>query len=34
MTITHDHEARKRSYELIADAFDLPRRTTAATATA
>jgi alkanesulfonate monooxygenase SsuD/methylene tetrahydromethanopterin reductase-like flavin-dependent oxidoreductase (luciferase family) len=23
VTITHDHEARKRSYELIAEAFDL-----------
>lgn len=21
LTITHDHEARRRSYELIADAF-------------
>src|SRR3954470_12051456 len=25
VTITHSHEARKRSYELIADAFDLER---------
>jgi luciferase family oxidoreductase group 1 len=24
VTITHDHGARRRSYELIADAFDLP----------
>lgn len=31
VTITHDHAARRRSYELLADAFDLPR---AATATA
>jgi hypothetical protein len=23
VTITHDHAARRRSYELIADAFDL-----------
>ena len=23
MTITHDHEARRRSYELIAEAFGL-----------
>ena len=23
MTITHDHEARRHSYELLADAFDL-----------
>ena len=23
VTITHDHEARRRSYELIAEAFDL-----------
>jgi hypothetical protein len=23
ITITHDHAARRRSYELIADAFDL-----------
>lgn len=26
VTITHDFEARKRSYELLADAFELPRR--------
>ena len=26
VTITHDHAARRRSYELIADAFGLPRR--------
>jgi luciferase family oxidoreductase group 1 len=25
VTITHSHAARRRSYELIADAFDLPR---------
>src|SRR3712207_8194317 len=25
VTITHDHEARRRSYELIADAFGLSR---------
>jgi luciferase family oxidoreductase group 1 len=25
VTITHDHQARRRSYELIAEAFDLPR---------
>jgi luciferase family oxidoreductase group 1 len=24
VTITHDHQARRRSYELLADAFDLP----------
>jgi alkanesulfonate monooxygenase SsuD/methylene tetrahydromethanopterin reductase-like flavin-dependent oxidoreductase (luciferase family) len=36
VTITHDHEARRRSYELIAEAFDLAHdlddrvRTTAA----
>ena len=24
VTITHDHQARRRSYELIAEAFDLP----------
>ena len=23
VTITHDHEARRRSYELLADAFEL-----------
>lgn len=26
VTITHDHAARKRSYELLADAFELTRR--------
>ena len=26
VTITHDHQARRRSYELIADAFGLPSR--------
>jgi luciferase family oxidoreductase group 1 len=26
VTITHSHEARRRSYELIADAFALPRK--------
>ena len=32
VTITHDHEARRRSYELIADAFGLePRRVTSET---
>ena len=25
VTITHDHEARRRSYELIAGAFELTR---------
>jgi alkanesulfonate monooxygenase SsuD/methylene tetrahydromethanopterin reductase-like flavin-dependent oxidoreductase (luciferase family) len=25
VTITHDHAARRRSYELLAGAFDLPR---------
>ena len=25
VTITHDHEARRRSYELIAEAFALER---------
>jgi luciferase family oxidoreductase group 1 len=29
VTITHDHEARKRSYELIADAFGLTSASTA-----
>jgi alkanesulfonate monooxygenase SsuD/methylene tetrahydromethanopterin reductase-like flavin-dependent oxidoreductase (luciferase family) len=24
VTITHDHAARRRSYELLAEAFDLP----------
>jgi luciferase family oxidoreductase group 1 len=27
VTITHDHAARRRSYELLAEAFDLPRAT-------
>ncbi len=27
VTITYDHMARRRSYELVADAFGLPRRT-------
>jgi alkanesulfonate monooxygenase SsuD/methylene tetrahydromethanopterin reductase-like flavin-dependent oxidoreductase (luciferase family) len=26
VTITHDHGARRRSYELLAEAFGLPRR--------
>ena len=26
VTITHDHQARRRSYELIAEAFDLEAR--------
>jgi luciferase family oxidoreductase group 1 len=30
VTIAHDHEARKRSYELIAEAFDLDSRAPAA----
>jgi luciferase family oxidoreductase group 1 len=30
VTITHDHEARRRSYELLADAFGLARRDAAA----
>jgi hypothetical protein len=25
VTITHEHAARRRSYELIAEAFELPR---------
>jgi luciferase family oxidoreductase group 1 len=29
VTITHDHAARRRSYELLADAFELPRATPA-----
>ena len=33
VTITYDHEARRRSYELLADAFGLePARTGAASA--
>ncbi len=34
VTIAHDHEARKRSYELIAEAFDLEPRGAAAATTA
>lgn len=34
VTITHDHAARKRSYELLADAFELTRRGARATAAA
>jgi hypothetical protein len=35
VTITHDHQARRRSYELIAEAFDLePREVTATPALA
>jgi alkanesulfonate monooxygenase SsuD/methylene tetrahydromethanopterin reductase-like flavin-dependent oxidoreductase (luciferase family) len=30
VTITHDHEARKRSYELIAEAFGLTSASAAA----
>ena len=30
VTITHEHAARRRSYELLADAFDLPRADAAA----
>ncbi len=30
VTITHDHQARRRSYELIADAIDLPHAPAAA----
>jgi luciferase family oxidoreductase group 1 len=33
VTITYDHEARRRSYELIADAFDLGATPSAAAAT-
>jgi alkanesulfonate monooxygenase SsuD/methylene tetrahydromethanopterin reductase-like flavin-dependent oxidoreductase (luciferase family) len=29
VTITHDHQARRRSYELIADAFGLEPRAVA-----
>jgi luciferase family oxidoreductase group 1 len=32
VTITHDHVARRRSYELVADAFDLPRAADVTTA--
>ena len=32
VTITHDHEVRRRSYELIADAFALPGREVTAAA--
>ncbi len=31
VTITHDHDARRRSYELIAEAFSLPPRPHSAT---
>ncbi len=34
VTITHDHGARRRSYELLAEAFELRPRTTATTAAA
>ena len=34
VTITYDHEARRRSYELIAEAFGLERREATATAAA
>lgn len=34
VTITYDHEARRRSYELIAEAFDLRPRDASATASA
>lgn len=34
LTITHDHAARRRSYELLAEAFDLEPRLTAETAAA
>jgi luciferase family oxidoreductase group 1 len=33
VTITHDHQARRRSYELIADAFDLEPRDVTTTTT-
>jgi hypothetical protein len=29
VTITHDHAARRRSYELVAQAFGLPQTTSA-----
>ena len=31
VTITYDHEARRRSYELIAEAFELTQARRAAT---
>ena len=34
VTITYDHEARRRSYELLADAFGLEPRAALATAAA
>jgi luciferase family oxidoreductase group 1 len=34
VTITHDHAARRRSYELLADAFELPRAIDATAAAA
>jgi luciferase family oxidoreductase group 1 len=34
VTITHDHAARRRSYELLAEAFELPRSSPAADAVA
>ena len=34
VTITYDHEARRRSYELLADAFDLQPRAALATTSA
>ncbi|MBV9942916.1 MAG: LLM class flavin-dependent oxidoreductase, partial [Solirubrobacterales bacterium] len=33
VTITHDHQARRRSYELLAEAFDLPAQPPALTRT-
>jgi hypothetical protein len=32
VTITHDHAARRRSYELLAEAMDLPARALTVTA--
>ncbi len=32
LTITHEHEARRRSYELIAEAFELSAAPAAAAA--
>jgi alkanesulfonate monooxygenase SsuD/methylene tetrahydromethanopterin reductase-like flavin-dependent oxidoreductase (luciferase family) len=34
VTITYDHDARRRSYELLAEAFDLPPRVAATAAAA
>jgi hypothetical protein len=34
VTITHDHEARRRSYELLADTFGLEPRAALAAASA